>query len=168
MMGKLNSIPGVFTFLRPFPVLEISTGVTSQQQGQYAFAVSGASPDQVYDVGQKLLGKLMQYPGFLTVSSDFYNNTPNLDIDIRRDQAKTYGVSETRILTLLRNAYSQNYLYLIKRPQDQYQVILEAQDSARAEPEDLSLLYIKSDDGKNLVPLRELVTWKQSLGLQSV
>ena len=44
MMGKLNSIPGVFAFLRPFPVLEISTGVTSQQQGQYAYAVSGANP----------------------------------------------------------------------------------------------------------------------------
>jgi len=168
MMGKLNSIPGVFTFLRPFPVLEISTGVTSQQQGQYAFAVSGASPDQVYDVGQKLLGKLMQYPGFLTVSSDFYNNTPNLDIDIRRDQAKTYGVSETRILTLLRNAYSQNYLYLIKKPEDQYQVILEVEDSARANPEDLSKLYIKSDNGQRLVPLGQLVTWKQTLGPQAV
>ena len=132
-MGKLNTIPGVMTFLRPFPVLEISTGVTSQQQGQYAFAVSGANPDQVYDVGQKLMGKLMEYPGFLTVSSDFYNNTPNVNIDIRRDQAKTYGVSEARILTLLRNAYSQNYLYLIKKPEDQYQVILEMEDAARAE-----------------------------------
>ena len=27
-----------------------------------------------------------------------YNNTPNLDIEIRRDQAKIYGVSEARIL----------------------------------------------------------------------
>src|SRR5213082_3044390 len=168
MMGKLNTIPGVFTFLRPFPVLEISTGVTSQQQGQYAFAVSGANPDQVYDVGQKLMGKLMQYPGFLTVSSDFYNNTPNLDIDIRRDQAKTYGVSEARILTLLRNAYSQNYLYLIKKPEDQYQVILEVEDEARANPEDLSKLYIKSDNGQRLVPLGQLVTWKQTLGPQAV
>src|SRR5437867_2855012 len=168
MMGKLNSIPGVFTFLRPFPVLEISTGVTSQQQGQYAYAVSGANPEQVYDVSQKLLGKLTQYPGFLTVSSDFYNNTPNLDIDIRRDQAKTYGVSETRILTLLRNAYSQNYLYLIKKPEDQYQVILEVEDSARANPEDLSKLYIKSDNGQRLVPLGELVTWKHTLGPQAV
>ncbi|OLD26954.1 MAG: hypothetical protein AUJ04_05000 [Acidobacteria bacterium 13_1_40CM_3_55_6] len=168
MMGKLNSIPGVFTFLRPFPVLEISTGVTSQQQGQYAYAVSGANPEQVYDVSQKLLGKLMQYPGFLTVSSDFYNNTPNLDIDIRRDQAKTYGVSETRILTLLRNAYSQNYLYLIKKPEDQYQVILEVEDQARANPEDLSKLYIKSDNGQRLVPLGQLVTWKQTLGPQAV
>jgi len=168
MMGKLNSIPGVFTFLRPFPVLEISTGVTSQNQGQYAFSVSGANPDQVYEVGQKLLGKLREYPGFLTVSSDYYSNTPNLDIDIRRDQAKTYGVSETRILTLLRNAYSQNYLYLIKKPQDQYQVILEMEDAARANPENLSQLYIRSDNGQRLVPLDELVTWKSNLGPQAV
>src|SRR6201988_4710233 len=125
MMGKLNQIPGVFTFLRPFPVLEISTGVTSQQQGQYAFAVSGANPNQVYEAGQKLQEKMMQYPGFLSVSSDFFSNTPNLNIDLRREQAKTYGVSEARILSMLRNAYSQNYLYLIKKPEDQYQVILE-------------------------------------------
>ncbi|HSS22641.1 MAG TPA: efflux RND transporter permease subunit [Pyrinomonadaceae bacterium] len=168
MMGKLNAIPGVMTFLRPFPVLEISTGVTSQQQGQYAFAVSGVNPDQVYDVGQKLLGKLRAYPGFLSVSSDYFANTPNLNIDIRREQAKTYGVSEARILTLLRNAYSQNYLYLIKKPEDQYQVILEMEDSARQNANDLSLLYIKSDDGQRLVPLKELVTWKSTLGPQTV
>jgi HAE1 family hydrophobic/amphiphilic exporter-1 len=168
LMGKLNQIPGVMTFLRPFPVLEISTGVTSQQQGQYAFAVSGANPDQVYQVGQALMGKLMTYPGFLSVSSDFYNNTPNLDINIRREEAKTYGVSEARILTLLRNAYSQNYLYLIKKPEDQYQVILEMEDRARQNPDDLSLLYIKSDDGQRLVPLKELVTWKSTLGPQTV
>ena len=168
MMGKLNQIPGVMTFLRPFPVLDISTGVTSQNQGQYAFTVSGANPSQVYEVGQKLMGKLMTYSGFLTVSSDFYNNTPNLNIELRRDQAKTYGVSEARILTLLRNAYSQNYLYLIKKPEDQYQVILEMEDSAREKPEDLGLLYIKSDNGEHLVPLRELVAWKTTLGPQTV
>ncbi|MFN2531047.1 MAG: efflux RND transporter permease subunit [Pyrinomonadaceae bacterium] len=168
MMGKLNSVPGVFTFLRPFPVLEISTGVTSQQQGQYAFAVSGANPTEVYDVSQKLLAKLMTYPGFLTVSSDYYHNTPNVNIDLRRDQAKTYGVSEARILSLLRNAYSQNYLYLIKKPEDQYQVILEIEDEARSNPEDLAQLYIRSDDGKRLVPLGELVTWKATLGAQTV
>jgi HAE1 family hydrophobic/amphiphilic exporter-1 len=168
MMGKLNTIPGVMTFLRPFPVLEISTGVTNQTQGQYAFTVSGVNPSQVYEAGQQLMAKLMKYPGFLSVSSDYYHNTPNLNIDLRRDQAKTYGVSEARILTLLRNAYSQNYTYLIKKPEDQYQVILEMEDSVREKPEDLSLLYIKSDDGRRLVPLSELVTWKQTLGPQVV
>ena len=168
MMGKLNTIPGIMTFLRPWPVLSISTGVTNQTQGQYSFTISGVNPSQVYETGNNLLAKLRPSPLFLSVSSDLYNNTPNVNIDIRRDQAKTYGVSEARILTLLRNAYSQNYLYLIKQPDDQYQVILEMDDSVREKPEDLSLLYIKSDDGARLVPLKELVTWKSTLGPQSV
>ena len=168
MMARLGAIPGVFPFLRPMPVLNISTGATNQNQGQYAYALSGVDSQQVYDVAQKLMARLMQFPGFATVSSDYFAHTPNLEINIQRDQARTYGVSETRILTLLRNAYSQNYLYLIKKPEDQYQVILEVKDSERSKPEDLGLLYIKSDDGKNMVPLSALVTWKKSLGTQSV
>jgi HAE1 family hydrophobic/amphiphilic exporter-1 len=168
LMGKLSEIPGVMPFMRARPVLEISTGATNQNQGQYAFTVSGVSESQVYDVATKLMERLRAYPGFATLSSDYFNNTPNLEIEIRRDQAKMYGVSEARILTLLRNAYSQNYLYLIKKPEDQYQVILEAEDTARSQPRDLSLLHIKSDDGKNLVPLNALVTWNTSLGPQAV
>jgi HAE1 family hydrophobic/amphiphilic exporter-1 len=167
-MASLGSIPGVIAFLRPFPVLEISTGATNQNQGQYAFSISGVNPDQVYDAGAKLMAKLQEFPGFLTVSSDYYNNTPSLDIELRREQAKTYGVSEARILGLLRNAYSQNYIYLIKKPADQYQVILEVADSARSTPENLALLYIRSDDGKRLVPIDALVNWKSSLGPQAV
>jgi HAE1 family hydrophobic/amphiphilic exporter-1 len=168
IMGKISSNPGVFAFLRPFPVLEINTGATDQNQGQYAFALSGVNPGQVYETAGKLMAELGKYPGFASVSSDFFNNTPNLDIDIRRDRAKVYGVSEARILNLLRNAYSQNYLYLIKKPEDQYQVILEVEDAARSKPEDLSLLQIRSDNGQNLIPLRELVTWKTTLGPQAV
>ena len=168
MMGSMSAIPGVMAFLRPFPVLEISTGATNQNQGQYAFAISGVNPAQVYEASAKLEAKMREFPGFLTVSSDYFNNTPSLDIEIRREQTKLYGVSEARILSLLRNAYSQNYLYLIKKPADQYQVILEAEDSARATPDNLSLLYIRSDDGKRLVPLDALVTWKSSLGPQAV
>lgn len=168
LMGSLGTIPGVFAFLRPMPVLNISTGATNQNQGQYAYSLSGVNSQQVYEVAQKLMARLMQYPGFATVSSDFFHNTPNLEINIRRDQARTYGVSETRILTLLRNAYSQNYLYLIKKPEDQYQVILEVKDSDRSQADDLSLLYIKSDDGKNMVPLSALVSWNTSVGAQNV
>ncbi|HYV67431.1 MAG TPA: efflux RND transporter permease subunit [Myxococcales bacterium] len=168
LMGRIASIPGVFPFLKPYPVLQISTGATNQNQGQYAFSISGVNPDQVYEAGDKLLQKLRTYPGFATVSSDRFSHTPNLEIDIRREQAKVLGVSEARILALLRNAYSQNYQYLIKKADDQYQVILEVQDKERANADDLSLLYIKSDDGKNLVPLNALVNWRTTLGPQAV
>ncbi len=89
-------------------------------------------------------------------------------MNILRDQAKLYGVSEARILTLLHNAYSQNYTYLIKRPNDQYQVILEVADIDRDDPQDLNLLYIKSDDGQRMVPLRAVTQWTSMLGPQAV
>ncbi|HEX7902137.1 MAG TPA: efflux RND transporter permease subunit [Planctomycetota bacterium] len=173
MMGVMSQIPGVFAFVRPFPVLEISTGATSQNLGQYAYSISGVDPAQVYEAAEKLMGKLyaaMPDPAFpfLTVQSDYFHNTPNLDIRLHREKARIRGVSEARILNLLRNAYSQNYVYLIKKPADQYQVILEVDDPARGEPEDLALLRIRSDDGRHLVPLDELISWERSVGPQAV
>ncbi|MFY9531464.1 MAG: efflux RND transporter permease subunit [Candidatus Acidiferrales bacterium] len=169
LMGRLNSrIPGTMTFLQPNPVLEISTGATANTQGQFAYALSGIDPAEVYAVAGKLMGKMHAYPGFLFVNSDLYNHTPNLQVDILRDQAKLYGVSESRILGLLHNAYSQNYSYLIKKPTDQYQVILEVQDDERSAPEDLNRLYIKSDDGTRVVPLNALTTWQPIVGPQAV
>jgi HAE1 family hydrophobic/amphiphilic exporter-1 len=169
LMGQLNSkIPGLVTFLKPQPVLQISTGATAQLQGQFAYSISGIEPNEVYASAGTLMRKMSEFPGFLFVNSDLFNHTPNLQIEILREQSKTYGVSETRVLNLLHQAYSQNYVYLIKKPTDQYQVILEVADDQRSEPQDLHLLYIKSDDGSRMVPLNALATWHSMLGPQSV
>lgn len=169
LMGAISgSIPGVLTFLQPNPVLEISTGATSKTTGRYAYALSGINPNEVYEAAAKMMGKMYEYPGFLFVTSDLYNHTPNLQIDILREQAKLYGVSEARILTLLHDAYSENFSYLIKQPQDQYQVILQVADDQRAAAEDLGLLYIKSDDGSRMVPLNAVTKSHMTIGPQSV
>ncbi len=168
MGGIATTIPGTVAFLQPNPALEISTGATANAQGQFAYALSGIDPNEVYETAGKMMAKMHEYPGFLFVNSDLYNHTPNLQVDILRDQAKLYGVSETRILTLLHDAYSQNYSYLIKKPTDQYQVILEVADDKRSSPEDLSKLYIKSDDGQRMVPLNAVTSWRPVIGPQAV
>src|SRR6266571_650363 len=160
--------PGLLTFLQPNPVLQISTGATSQTQGQFAYALSGSNPSELYDVAGRFLQKMYEFPGFLFVNSDLFNHTPSLQVDVLRDQAKLYGISEARILSLLRSAYSQNYAYLIKKPNSQYQVIVEVQDNDREDPQNLNLLYIKSDDGQRMVPLRAVTTARMALGPQAV
>lgn len=168
-MGAIaNAIPGVMAFMQPNPALEISTGATANVQGQFAYSLSGIDAEQVYATAAKLTAKMYQYPGFMFVNSDLFNHTPNLQIDILREQAKLYGVSESRILNLLHNAYSENYSYLIKQPTDQYQVILEVADNKRSDPQDLSKLYIKSDDGQRMVPLSALTSWHTIIGPQGV
>jgi len=168
MGGIAGTIPGVVAFLQPNPALEISTGATANAQGQFAFALSGIDSNEVYATAEKMMAKMHQYPGFLFVNSDLYNHTPSLQVDILRDQAKLYGVSETRILTLLHDAYSENYSYLIKKATDQYQVILEVANDERSVPEDLSKLYIKSDDGQRMIPLSAVTSFHPVIGPQAV
>jgi hydrophobic/amphiphilic exporter-1 (mainly G- bacteria), HAE1 family len=177
LTGELAmGMPGTLAFIQPQPVLSISTGV-SRNTGNFSYCLSGIDADEVYDTAHKLEAKLRdfkipfmghEFPGFLTITDDLFNHTPGLQIDILRDQASQYGISATRIQNLLANAYSQNYVYLIKRPDDQYQVILEASDADRARPEDLSKLYIHTDDGSRMVPLSAVAQWHPTLGPQVV
>jgi len=168
--------PGLLAFAIPQPVLQIATGAASRSQGQFSFAISGVDPKEVYETAGKLkMALITQGTGkyFLPLiqgglSDDMFLQTPQLKIDILREQAKSYNISETRILSLLHDAYSQNYVYLIKQPTQQYQVILEVEDQGRTDPQDLSLLYIKSDDGSRTVPLSAVVKWTPTLGPQSV
>jgi HAE1 family hydrophobic/amphiphilic exporter-1 len=168
--GAMSLQGGAFAVLQAEPVLQISTGATASQGGQFAYTLSGINPGEVYDVSRKLLGRLVEQQGrlFASVISDLYQSTPNLQIKILREKAASYGVSATQIETLLRHAYSQNYVYLIKRPEDQYQVILEVADAVRMHPEDLGRLYVRGDDGRSLVPLSAVTTWEPALGPQAV
>jgi len=147
LQKSIGTIPGVTAVMQPNPVLQINVGVTNQTQGQYAYTVSGIVPDDVYSASDQLMTKLREFKGFATVRSDFYNSTPNMTVDIDRERAATYGVSTSAVQSLLRTAYSQNYVYLIKQPEDQYQVILEVKDTERANPGDLDNLYVR---GTNL------------------
>ncbi len=164
----LGKIPGIVPILRANPVLQINIGATNQNAGRYAYTLSGINPADVYTAAATLVEKMRKYPGFQTVQSDYFNSTPNLNIDIDRARASLYGVSTTKIESLLRSAYSENYVYLIKQPDDQYQVILETNDDTRAHPEDLSDLYVKADNNVTLVPLKAVTNAHQSVGLQAV
>src|SRR6266550_4535101 len=188
LQKSMGSIPGITAVLTPSPVLQISVGATSQTQGQYAYTISGIVPEDVYAVADELMAKLQQFKGFASVRSDYYHDTPNLRIDINRDRAATYGVSTSAIQSLLRNAYSQNYVYLIKEPDDQYQVILEVKDKERAHPDDLDDLYVRSNTGgnfsagsggggtiatttgnmSNLIPMRVVTSTREVIGPQAV
>jgi HAE1 family hydrophobic/amphiphilic exporter-1 len=168
IIGAGSAIPGVMTLVGPQPVLQISVGGASQLSGKYAYSLSGTNPKEVYEAADRMMAKFATYKGFLFFTSDYQHSTPQLEINVLREQASMYGVSPERIVNLLRSTYSQNYVYLIKDPRDQYQVILEANDESRQRASDLNLLYVRSDDNQRLVPLKAVATWQENLGLQAV
>jgi HAE1 family hydrophobic/amphiphilic exporter-1 len=187
LQKSISTIPGITAVITPSPVLQINVGATNQTQGQYAYTISGIVPDEVYTAADQLMAKLRQFKGFASVRSDYYHSTPNLTVTIDRERAAMYGVSTSAVQSLLKNAYSQNYVYLIKQPDDQYQVILEVKDNERATPGDLNNLYVRSNSGNaigqaggspgiavttgtaaDLIPLRAVTSTSTVVGPQAV
>ncbi|HJT45976.1 MAG TPA: efflux RND transporter permease subunit, partial [Chthoniobacterales bacterium] len=187
LQQSIRTIPGLTAVISPSPVLQINVGATNQTQGQYAYTITGIVPDDVYKASDLLMEKFRDFKGFASFRSDYYHDTPNLTVNIDRERAATYGVSTSAIQSLLKNAYSQNYVYLIKQPDDQYQVILEVKDSERSTPGDLNNLYVRSNSGNvisgtgtggggttttgtagDLVPLRAVTSTSTVLGPQAV
>jgi len=167
LAAKISEMPGIIPYLQSNPVLQISSGATSTTQGKYSYSLTGLDLNEIQAAALKLMEKMRGYPGFLFVNSDMKTQTPNLQIDILREPAAAYGVSAQSILNALRNAYAQNYVYLIKKSNDQYQVIMEVDKTWRADPHHLEKLYVRSRDGA-LVPIKAVARWQEVIGPQSV
>src|SRR6516162_9318538 len=168
LIRELSQIPGIIPLVRPDPVLQISTGATKNSQGQYAFTISGVDARQVYQAAQAMIAKCRQFEGFQSVSSDYFANTPTLGIRLNQLQLQSYGLNNTDVEKLLKNAYSQNYTYLIKTPVDQYQVIVEAEDNQRRDPSNLNELYYKPSGSQSAIPNRTVTDPEPSAGMLSV
>lgn len=168
LIGKISQIPGVFIALRPDPTLRISAGATSETQGQYSYVLTGLDQKQLYSSATKLIGEISKIPGVIGVSSDMMLDMPNLAINILRDKASYYGVSAYAIEHVIRNAYAQNYVYLIKSTITQYQVVVEVKDDKRANAEDLNSMYVFSQTLGRPIPLRAVCTWEKRIGPSTV
>jgi HAE1 family hydrophobic/amphiphilic exporter-1 len=170
LIQQLGQIPGIIPLVRPDPVLQISTGATKNNQGQYAFSISGVDAAQVYAAANQMIAKCRQFPGFQSVSSDYFASTPLIGINLNELQLQSYGLNNVDVEKLLKNAYSQNYTYLIKTPIDQYQVIVEANDKQRSEPGDLNELYYKPAGGQGqiIIPNGTVTDPQATIGMLSV
>jgi len=166
-----EEIPGLEPLIRPIPTLQISTGATSNQQGEYAYSLVGTDPATLYEAAEKMIEALTNTKGFYQVSSDMRLSTPFLDVDILRDQASTYGITASEIEKTLQYAFSGGRVSQIKTPLNQYDVIVELKLDMRSSPEDLGTLWVRGDSTSNdsqIVPLPSVVDWVQTVGPESV
>lgn len=164
---KLYMIPGAMTFWQPMPNLQINTGTQKTQQGKYAFALTSNNPDELIEPAQQLQMAMLQHPGFKSVSSDLFLKNPEGLVQFLREQSSLYGIDTATVENEIKNAFSENYAYLIKGDTDQYQVIVTAKASSRNSKEDLENLYLHAQTGK-LVPFSSVAKVEKKLGLVSV
>jgi hydrophobic/amphiphilic exporter-1 (mainly G- bacteria), HAE1 family len=163
---KLNHIEGVQCFIKNIPLIDLSIG--QESRAAYQFALQGIQAESIYKSARKLLDKMKHEPIFQGVNSDLEIDTPQINVNILRDQASQYGITAYDVENAFSLSYSGNLISLIQTPIDQYNVILELYPEYQQQAETLNDIWLRSPFNSALVPLSATMQWKEGLGATSV
>src|SRR5256885_3727307 len=100
--AKLNSVPGIRTYLQIPPSIRIGGRTTKTQ---YQFTLQSADIDALYDNAAKLERALRAIATLQDVTSDLQIKNPQVSVRIDRDRATSLGVTVQQIEQALYDAY---------------------------------------------------------------
>ena len=164
-MGRLAAISSanIFAFVPP-PIQGL--GVT----GGFDFrlqAIEDQRPREIAAATRAMLIAANQDPTLMRVFSTYTANTPQIFVNLDRTRAETLKVPVSRIFATLQAQLGSCYVNDFNLYGRTYQVKVQAQASYRDTMDDISRLYVRSNNGK-MVPLRSLVTLSTVLAPQLI
>lgn len=163
---KLAQIPGINVYLKNVPLIDLAVGVSSK--GMYQYTLRSTEVDALYRSADKLLAKMRAEPMFQGVSTDLERKTPEVNIEILRDQAYALGVDARDIEQTLLTAFSGSRVNRIQTPIDQFDVVVEVKRKFQEQPIDLREIYVRSSTSQQLVPLSAVAKWSDAVGSGSI
>jgi len=165
---KLNRVPGVRVTLTNPPAIRIGGGPGGGGgRGGYQVALQDPDTDELYRVAPQFEAALREIPGLQDVQSDLQLRTPQLSVDLDREQIAALGLTVDQVQSALSSAYSARQISQIYAPDDEYQVIMQVAQQYQQDPAALSMLYVQGS-GNRLIPLSAVVTTRQTVGPQSI
>ncbi|CRX38490.1 AcrB/AcrD/AcrF family protein [Estrella lausannensis] len=179
LMPKVAEIPGLRVYFKNVPLIDLSIG--TQTKGGYQYILSGLNIEELYSQAEQLLSKMSAHPDvFQSISSDLENRTPQLFVNVLRDQAARYGVSVEGIENALSRSFSANRISLIDTPTDQFDLIVEVFRKDQYDSSTLAYTYLRNTianpsanpasiaNANQLVPMGSVATWEEGAGFNSV
>ncbi len=153
IQAKVSDIAGLQGFVFPPPSLP---GAGGGLPIQYVLQSTGPS-QQVYEIAQEVRNKAMKSGRFIVVQNSLSFESPRATVTVDRDRAAALGVSVADIGTTLSVLVAQNYISKFDRDDRSYDIIPQAEQQYRSNPEGMSAFYVRGAGGQ-MVPLSAVVT----------
>ncbi|MDP2621535.1 MAG: efflux RND transporter permease subunit [Hyphomicrobiales bacterium] len=130
--------------------------------------VGGPDFDSVKEWAQALLARAEENRGLRDPEIDFEQNQPQLSLRLDRARADDLGISVETIATTLQTMFASRAITTYIDRGREYPVIVQAQPSDRQRPDDISNVFVRSGDGKTLVPLSALASISEDAAAPSL
>ncbi|MFY7857619.1 MAG: efflux RND transporter permease subunit, partial [Rubrivivax sp.] len=158
LLPKLMALPGISVF----PITPPSLGQGFRERPLNYVIVSGDSYENMARAAQAMVAEMSRNPGFVQPDIDLQLNKPEIFISVDRDRAADMGVSVDAVARTIETMLGGRVVTRYKRDAEQYDVLVQTQEGARATPEDIERLFVR---GRNdtMVPLSSLVKVTESV-----
>ncbi|MBG5919869.1 efflux RND transporter permease subunit [Providencia stuartii] len=161
LMKKFSQIPDGFVGIFPPPPVP---GLGSM--GGFKVQIEDRADlgfEALAQVQEQVLMKAMQAPELTGMMASFQTNSPQIDVDIDREKAKSQGVTLTDIFDALQINLGSLYVNDFNRFGRTYRVIVQADTPFRMDPKDIELINVRNQHGE-MIPLSALVTITRTNG----
>lgn len=124
---------------------------------------SGKSYAQIEEDVKKVVAAANARPDLTSVRSTLETNYRQFKIDVDRQKAQMFGVSESEIFSAIGSTFGSYYVNDFNLFGKSYRVYARGEEGFRNNPEDLRKIYVRSYDG-GMVPLNSVATLTRILG----
>jgi multidrug efflux pump len=156
--AELNKLPGARVFVSE------PQGLAIRGFGQpFQAVIGGPDYETLARWSDALLEQAGANPGFLNVDTNYRERKPEIRVSVDRNRAAELGVSLQTVGRTLETVLGSRIVTTYVDRGREYNVILQGRAEDRAQPSDLTNLYVRSSRG-GLVPLANLVNLEEVAG----
>src|SRR5690606_15596603 len=163
LQPKFAALPGV----RAFPTNPPSLGQSARSKPVEFVIMSQASYPELARMVDVYLDALRGYPGLQNLDTDLRLNTPELRVQVDRDKMADVGAGVDVVGRTLESMLGGRQVTRFKDQGEQYDVIVQVLPRDRANPADISGIYVRTRDG-GMVQLDNLLSVHESVSPQSL
>jgi HAE1 family hydrophobic/amphiphilic exporter-1 len=139
---KANSFVGLTAYFQIMQNVNIG-GRAGKSMFQYTLQSSDTAT--LYRVGPEMMEKIAKIPGLRDVTGDLYIKNPKISLQIDREAAAVYGVTQDQIRQELYDCFGNRQVASIYTAINDYYVILECDPKIQADPVGLTKLFLKTN-----------------------
>ncbi|GGO67376.1 efflux RND transporter permease subunit [Bowmanella pacifica] len=119
--------------------------------------------EELYRITQEVIGKAWAAPELTGNFTSFQVNVPQLDINLDRTKAMSQGVDMNSLFQTMQAYLGSVYVNDFNQFGRTYQVNVQADERFRQEPEQISQLKVRNQDG-HMIPLGSFLNAQHSAG----
>ncbi|WP_158044590.1 efflux RND transporter permease subunit [Skermanella pratensis] len=159
LRGKLQAVPGA-------RVAAFAGGgiARSGALNQVQMVLGGSSYEELAVWRDLLIERLRDEPGFGTIQANYDETKPQLRVTVDRDRAADLGLGTRDIGETLETLVGGRAVTRFTDRGEEYDVMVQATASDRADPRDLSNIFLRAGSSEKLVPLSSVVTVRDVAG----